>query len=127
MVLRKVYKEEYSNHNMGWKTRLTIPSLAAIVYLVASFFTKIVPCQVSANVPSPSFTWSLCTLNPDKASMFGVQELYWGISAQLSEAYLISLGLIFICCFLFVTPFTRHKPLAFKSKDKKNERRFETY
>jgi hypothetical protein len=114
---------------MGWKTRLLVPSLAAVGYLIASFFIKIVPCQISANIPNPSFTWSLCTLNPDKVSLFGVREMYWGISTQLSEAYLISIGLIFICCFLFIVPLTRKKHTSFpKSKDKKgSERGFETY
>ncbi len=114
---------------MGWKTRLAVPSLAAIGYLVTSFFIKLVPCQVSANIPNPSYTWSLCTLNPDKLSMFGVQELYWGISTQLTDAYLISLGLVFLSVFLFIMPFTRGKHRSFpKSKDKKgSERGFETY
>jgi len=114
---------------MGWKTRVAVPSLVSIGYLVASFFTKIVPCQIYPNIPNPSFEWSLCTLNPDRFSFFGIQELYWGITPQLSEAYLISLGLVFICCFLFLIPFTRNKHSSFpKSKNKKgNERGFETY
>lgn len=114
---------------MRWKTRVLVSSLVSVGYLVVSFFTKIIPCQISANIPNPSFSWGLCTMNPDKASIFGVQELYWGISSQLSDAYLISLGLIFVCCFLFLIPFRHNKHSSFsRSKDKKNsERRFETY
>jgi len=110
---------------MQWKTKLGVPVLAALGYLVTSFFIKIVPCQISPNIPNPSFSWALCTLNPDKAPLFGIQEVYWGITSQLSGAYLLSLGLIFVCCFIFLAPFARksHSP-----KNKKgDERRFEIY
>ncbi|MEI7718621.1 MAG: hypothetical protein WCI72_02045 [archaeon] len=110
---------------MGWKTKLAVPALASLGYLVASFFVKVVPCQISPNIPNPSYSWALCTLNPDKSSLFGVREVYWGITSQLSETYLITLGLIFICLFLFLAPFT-HKKSNFKDK-KNTERRFETY
>lgn len=113
---------------MRWKTKVIIPTLASLAYLVASFFVKIVPCQISPNVPNPSYSWALCTLNPDKLSFFGVKELYWGITPNLSEAYLISIGLIFICVLLFMVPFTRKYSFVTKPKDKKNnERGFETY
>jgi len=110
---------------MRWKTKIIIPALASLFYLVTSFFIKIVPCQISPNIPNPSYSWALCTLNPDKLSVFGIRELYWGITSQLSEAYLISVGIIFICGLLFLSPFS-HKKSSSKNK-KNNERGFETY
>ena len=110
---------------MRWKIKLAIPALASLGYLITSFFVKIVPCQISPNLPNPSYSWALCTLNPDNSSLFGIRDLYWGITPQLSEAYLLTICLIFICLFLFLTPFTHKKS---KFKDKKNtERGFETY
>lgn len=114
---------------MRWKTKIAVPAFASLGYLIASFFIKIIPCQISPNIPNPAYTWTLCTLNPDKLSLFGIQEIYWGITSKLTDAYLISIGLAFLVCFLVLFPFARHKHSPFsKSKDKKGpERGFETY
>lgn len=110
---------------MRWKTKLLIPTLVSLGYLISSFFVKIVPCKVFPNILNPTYSWSFCNLNPDKLSLFGMQEKYWGISSQLTDAYLLSLGIFFICTFIFLMLFSHKKS---HSKDKKEgERGFEKY
>jgi hypothetical protein len=95
---------------MRWKTKLLTPVLASITFLVASFFIKVVPCQIAPNVPNPVYSWGFCSLNPDRVSPFGVQNIYWGISSQLTDTYIISLVIIFLVVFgvIITIPKSKH-------------------
>jgi hypothetical protein len=94
---------------MMWKNRLLIPIFAALIYLIASFFIQIVPCQISPNVPNPVYSWGLCSLNPDRVSPFGIQNTYWGMSPKLTDAYIISVIAVFVVVFviMLIVPKTR--------------------
>lgn len=87
---------------MRWKNKLLIPVFVALIYLIVSFFMQIVPCQVSPNIPNPVYSWGLCSLNPDQVSPFGVQNTYWGVSSKLTDAYIISLALVFVVAFIIM-------------------------
>jgi hypothetical protein len=95
---------------MRWKTKLLVPISGSLAYLVASFFANIVPCQIGPNVPNPVYSWGFCNLNPDQISPFGVQSIYWGISPQLTNAYLISIVAIFLVIFgiIMILPRSSH-------------------
>jgi len=103
---------------MRWKTRVLVPIFVAIIYLITSFFIKIVPCQISPNVPNPIYSWGMCSLNPDIVSPFGVQSIYWGVSSQLADTYIISLSIVFILVFGIVTIFSRTKHIKTKKEEK---------
>lgn len=103
---------------MRWKIRVLVPVSMALIYIITSFFVKIVPCQISPNVPNPIYSWGLCSLNPDLMSPFGVQNIYWGISSQLTDTYIISLIIVFILVFGVITALSRSKHTKTKKEEK---------
>ena len=108
---------------MRWKTKLLVPVSGALIYLISSFFANIVPCQIGPNVPNPVYSWGLCSLNPDQLSPFGVQNIYWGISPQLTNAYLISIAVVFLVIFgiIMILPKSNHHSKKEENNNGKNK------
>ena len=94
---------------MRWKNRLLVPVFIALIYLIAAFFMQIVPCQVSPNLPNPTYSWEFCSLNPDQVSPFGIRNTYWGLSSKMADACFISLGVVFFIVFIVILMVPRTK------------------
>lgn len=95
---------------MKTKKKLLISAIFSFGVLIVSYFFKIIPCQITPNVPNPQYYWSLCSLNfnlnnavlNSKISFFGLTSNF------LNTLYLIAL-LIFIFVFISLTFLTKKK------------------
>jgi len=73
----------------------------ALFVFFSSMFIGMIPCRIAPNIPSPSYSWSFCDLNPDSAKINLVEE-YFGYSTKLSHAYLLTIILVFLISMLIL-------------------------
>jgi len=89
--------------------RLVYSLAFAIILFFLSLATTIVPCQTAPTIPSPTYSWTFCTLNPDINYDLQIQKNYLGLTSSLTQAYILVIGLTFILAFIAMS-------LAFKTK-----------
>jgi len=100
---------------MGVMRNLSVSLVASLAYFFSSFFLNLVPCQISPNVPNPTYAWTFCNINPDQTFSLGIQKLYFGFTSTLTETYFISLAAVFLIVLGILTLLTK------KSKRNKDE------
>ncbi len=94
---------------MGLKNKLLYSLVVSAAFLVGSIFVPLVPCRVAPAVPNPFYKWTLCSLNPDVlVSLSSIKE-YWGYTANLTNAYLLTVIIIFIISLVVLHYATRGK------------------
>lgn len=64
--------------------------------LITSIFIPIIPCKTAPGVPNPIYSWTLCSLNPDKIHTLGTITEYLGYTTSLSESYILVIAISFI-------------------------------
>jgi hypothetical protein len=77
--------------------------------LIASIFMPLIPCRASPNIPNPLYKWTLCSLNPDKITSTGSITEYFGYTASITEAYILTLLITFVVVMIFFHFTTRKK------------------
>lgn len=77
--------------------------------LITSIFIPIIPCRIAPNVPNPIYSWTLCSLNPDKIKLLGSITEYLGYTTSLKDTYILVVGISFLIAFIFAHFFLRRK------------------
>lgn len=83
--------------------------LFAFIVFFASLYLKFIPCQTAPVIPSPQYTWQLCSLNPDSNLLLGVSTKYLSYTSSIRTTYLIVMAISFILAFLVLSIATQHK------------------
>ncbi|MFH0808068.1 MAG: hypothetical protein V1888_00410 [archaeon] len=99
---------------MQLKQRVIYSIITSTVVLITAIFIPIIPCRTAPGVPNPIYKWALCSLNPDKISLFGSITEYFGYTTSLRDAYILTLFIIFVAAIIF---------LHYAAKTKKSKRR----
>jgi len=94
---------------MKLKRRLIFSLVVSASALITSIFIPIIPCRIAPNVPSPIYSWTLCSLNPDKFRSLGSIVEYLGYTTSLSEAYILTIGISFVIALTFSHIFLKKK------------------
>jgi len=94
---------------MQLKQKVIYSVIASAVGLLTSIFIPIIPCQIAPGVPNPIYKWTLCSLDPEKISSFGLITKYFGYTTSLKDAYILTLFIIFVVVMLFLHYTTRTK------------------
>jgi hypothetical protein len=81
---------------MQLKKRLMYSGIIAAATLVVSIFIPIIPCRVAPGIPNPVYKWTLCSLNPDSIAGLGSITEFFGYTASLRDAYILTLLLTFV-------------------------------
>ena len=81
---------------------------ALIVFFIA-MFANIIPCQTAPVIPNPQYSWALCNINPDSASVVGVSRLYLGYTSSLTQTYLMVLIISFVAALIVLTLTTKRR------------------
>jgi hypothetical protein len=105
---------------MGLMRNFLISLAGSLAVFSTAFFKEIIPCQISPNVPNPTFVWGLCTLSPNK--IIGLKKLYFGTTENLFNVQIASLIVVFLIIFIILSKFTKHNHSYSKHK-KEDERR----
>jgi hypothetical protein len=94
---------------MQLKKRLMYSGIIAAATLVISIFIPIVPCRIAPGIPSPTYKWALCSLNPDKVAGLGSITEFFGYTASLRDAYILTVLLAFVVVMVILHYTTRRK------------------
>ena len=84
---------------MRFKGKVISSLLIAFGALIASILYPVVPCQKIPNVPNPSSSFTMCSLNPDLAHAFNSSILYFGYTEHMTTAYFVVLVTAFFAAF----------------------------
>lgn len=84
---------------MNLTKRVVISLVVALIFFFLSMGLNLIPCQTAPVVPNPTYKWTFCSLNPDSACLLGATKLYFGYTQSLTEAYIISIVLVFLITF----------------------------
>jgi len=79
--------------------RVVISLSIALLFFFISMGINLIPCKVAPVVPNPTYQWTFCSLNPDSACTIGATKLFFGYTQSLTEAYIISIILVFLIIF----------------------------
>lgn len=85
---------------MRLSKKVTYALIFTLVILFLSIFTDIVPCQTAPNIPNPNYAWTVCDLNPDSNTGFGIERVYYGATSSITGAYIITVILAFVAAML---------------------------
>jgi hypothetical protein len=100
---------------MGLMRNILLSIAGSLVLFSTAFFVSIIPCQIAPNVPNPAYFWEMCDLGSENFLSFGVQKLYYGLIAGMTETYMATFFGIFAIIFVVISLISR------KLKRKKGE------
>ncbi|MCK4997526.1 hypothetical protein KAS08_04425 [Candidatus Pacearchaeota archaeon] len=81
---------------MQLKKKVMYSGVISAATLITSIFIPIIPCRTAPGVPNPIYSWTLCSLNPDKIHTLGTITEYLGYTTSLSETYILTILISFI-------------------------------
>ena len=87
--------------------KVRISSFVTLGFFIASFLFNLIPCQIAADLPTPVYSWKMCSLNPDIALEATGKTVYLGLTESLFQTYLIIIGAVFSLTFLILTLLAR--------------------
>ena len=108
----KIYKHPIPINIMQFKKKMIYSWLISSSTLLASMIFPLIPCQTSANIPNPTYSWKMCRLNPDLMSLTDLKTYFLGYTPSMFETYLIVLIAAFFISFLVFHFVTRKKTKA---------------
>lgn len=88
---------------MRFHKRLVYSFVVALIIFFLSLGAAIIPCQTAPNIPNPQYSWTVCTLNPDINTQSPILKNYLGITSNLTQAYILVIGGIFILAFIILS------------------------
>ncbi len=94
---------------MKFKNRITYSALSSAAVIISSIFIPIIPCKQAPNVPNPVYSWTACSLNPDKVKTIGHIVEYFGYTTSLRDAFIISAAISFLAVLTILHFLTRKK------------------
>jgi len=106
---QKDYKVCKYLNNMQLKRKLIYSGIISATTLIASIFIPIIPCRIAPNIPSPIYSWTLCSLNPDKVKTMGHIVEYLGYTASLTQTYILTLLISFAVSITILHFFARRR------------------
>lgn len=85
---------------MEVKNYLTISALVSLFLLILSLFIPFIPCKLAPKVPNPTYSWSLCSLDPENYFLSNSFIKFFGMISSIRMTYLILIILSFSICFI---------------------------
>jgi len=86
---------------MNFRKRLISSVFISVAVFISSLILPVIPCRVAPLVPNSSYQWTFCNLNPDSVNRVNSIKEYFGYTTNLTDAYFITLIIVFVAAMVF--------------------------